>query len=177
TLKSAITIVIPGLEPSKHVRMSGSFTLLATVKTTLVGIKTSSSIESQTEVSPATVVTSEGTGVPALAQYNQPVYHQSYPSLLAIMQQMTQIMANLQEAFSFDDSRPPAFNIQSMKAPACFYGTQPFKSEVSFSPARYCFRNGKANSCGDMKQFLYAISFLIGRAAKWMEPHISNVTN
>ncbi|MBW0573002.1 hypothetical protein O181_112717 [Austropuccinia psidii MF-1] len=93
------------------------------------------------------------------------------------MQQMTQIMANIQEAFSFEDSRPPAFNIQSMKAPDSFDGTQPSKSEVSFSPARYCFRNGKANSSEDMKKFLDSISFLIGRAAKWMEPHISNATN
>ncbi|MBW0587066.1 hypothetical protein O181_126781, partial [Austropuccinia psidii MF-1] len=47
---------------------------------------------------------SDGTeDVPALvgatlAQYNQPVSHQSEPSLLAIMQQMTQIKANLQAA-------------------------------------------------------------------------------
>ncbi|MBW0490509.1 hypothetical protein O181_030224 [Austropuccinia psidii MF-1] len=39
-----------------------------------------------------------GTGGPTLAQSNQHVSHQSEPSLLVIMQQMTQIMANLQEA-------------------------------------------------------------------------------
>ncbi|MBW0508064.1 hypothetical protein O181_047779 [Austropuccinia psidii MF-1] len=42
----------------------------------------------------------QGTRRPAPAQYDQPVSHQSEPSLLAIMQQMTQIMANLQTASS-----------------------------------------------------------------------------
>ncbi|MBW0534502.1 hypothetical protein O181_074217 [Austropuccinia psidii MF-1] len=43
------------------------------------------------------------------------------------MQQMTQIMANLQEASSSESSRPPAFKTPSMKAPECFDGTRPFK--------------------------------------------------
>ncbi|MBW0482437.1 hypothetical protein O181_022152 [Austropuccinia psidii MF-1] len=53
-----------------------------------------------TEGVPAPVGESQGTGGPTLAQSNQPVSHKSEPSLLAIMQQMTQIMANLQEASS-----------------------------------------------------------------------------
>ncbi|MBW0581299.1 hypothetical protein O181_121014 [Austropuccinia psidii MF-1] len=51
-----------------------------------------------TEGAPAHVGASQGTGGPTLAQSNQPVSHKSEPSLLALMQQMTQIMANLQEA-------------------------------------------------------------------------------
>ncbi|MBW0465607.1 hypothetical protein O181_005322 [Austropuccinia psidii MF-1] len=42
----------------------------------------------------------QGTGVPPLAQSNQRGSHQSEPSLLAIMQQMTEIMANLKESSS-----------------------------------------------------------------------------
>ncbi|MBW0480420.1 hypothetical protein O181_020135 [Austropuccinia psidii MF-1] len=53
-----------------------------------------------TEGVPAPVRKYQGTGGPTLAQSNQPVSHQSEPSLLAIMQQMTQIMANLQAASS-----------------------------------------------------------------------------
>ncbi|MBW0560116.1 hypothetical protein O181_099831 [Austropuccinia psidii MF-1] len=49
-----------------------------------------------TEGVPAPVGASQGTGGPTLAKSNQPVSHQSKPSSLAIMQQMTQIMANLQ---------------------------------------------------------------------------------
>ncbi|MBW0494920.1 hypothetical protein O181_034635 [Austropuccinia psidii MF-1] len=47
---------------------------------------------------PAPVRAYQGTEGPTLAQSNKPVSHQSEPSLLAIMQQMTQIMANLQAA-------------------------------------------------------------------------------
>ncbi|MBW0584044.1 hypothetical protein O181_123759 [Austropuccinia psidii MF-1] len=49
-----------------------------------------------TEGVPAPVGASQGAGGPTLAQSNQPISHQSEPSLLAIMQQMTHIMANLQ---------------------------------------------------------------------------------
>ncbi|MBW0532923.1 hypothetical protein O181_072638 [Austropuccinia psidii MF-1] len=49
-----------------------------------------------TEGVPAPVGASQGTEGPTLAQSNQPVSHQSEPSLLAIVQQMTQSMANLQ---------------------------------------------------------------------------------
>ncbi|MBW0545934.1 hypothetical protein O181_085649 [Austropuccinia psidii MF-1] len=49
-----------------------------------------------TEGVPAPVEASQSTGGPTLAQSDQPVSHQSEPSLLAIMHHMTQIMANLQ---------------------------------------------------------------------------------
>ncbi|MBW0547456.1 hypothetical protein O181_087171 [Austropuccinia psidii MF-1] len=104
-----------------------------------------------TEDSPAPVGASEVTRRPTLAQYDQPVSHQSEPSLLAIMQQMTQIMANLQAASSSESSRPPAFKNQSMKAPECFYGTQPFK----------------------VRSFIQSF----GRAAKWIEPYLFNLAS
>ncbi|MBW0588842.1 hypothetical protein O181_128557 [Austropuccinia psidii MF-1] len=50
-----------------------------------------------TEGVPSPVGASQGTGGPTLAQSNQPE-----PSLLAIMQQMTHIMANLQVASSYE---------------------------------------------------------------------------
>ncbi|MBW0485061.1 hypothetical protein O181_024776 [Austropuccinia psidii MF-1] len=53
---------------------------------------------------------SEVTGERNLAQSNQTVTHQCEPYLLAIMQQMTQIMSNIQEDSSFEASRQPAFN-------------------------------------------------------------------
>ncbi|MBW0497503.1 hypothetical protein O181_037218 [Austropuccinia psidii MF-1] len=70
-----------------------------------------------TEGVPAPLGESQGTGGPTLAQSNKPVSAQSEQSLLAIMQKMTQIMANLQKASSSDSSRPPAFKTPSMKAP------------------------------------------------------------
>ncbi|MBW0552379.1 hypothetical protein O181_092094 [Austropuccinia psidii MF-1] len=53
-----------------------------------------------TEGVPAPVGESQGTGRPTLSHSNQPVSHQSEPSLLAIMQKMTWIMTNLQAASS-----------------------------------------------------------------------------
>ncbi|MBW0499161.1 hypothetical protein O181_038876 [Austropuccinia psidii MF-1] len=63
-----------------------------------------------TEGVPAPVGESQGTGGLNLAQSDKPVSHQSEPSLLAIMQQMTQIMADFQEASVSESSRPPACN-------------------------------------------------------------------
>ncbi|MBW0554398.1 hypothetical protein O181_094113 [Austropuccinia psidii MF-1] len=45
------------------------------------------------EAVPAPVRASQGTGRPTLAQSDQPVFHQCEPSLLAILHQITQIMA------------------------------------------------------------------------------------
>ncbi|MBW0494212.1 hypothetical protein O181_033927 [Austropuccinia psidii MF-1] len=89
---------------------------------------------------PALVGSSQGTGGPTIAQSDQPVSHQSEPSLLVILQHMTQIMANIQSGSSSESSRPQAFKTPSIK------------------------------------KVLYATSFLIGRAEKWIEPYISNLT-
>ncbi|MBW0475811.1 hypothetical protein O181_015526 [Austropuccinia psidii MF-1] len=118
---------------------------------------------------PAPVGASLGTGGPTLAQ--------SDPSLLAIMQHMTQIMANLQAASSSDSSRPPAFKTSSMKVPECFYGTRPFKFRSFIQSCQLIFHNDMANFSQDRKKVLNATSFLIGRAAKWIEPYLSNLTN
>ncbi|MBW0562038.1 hypothetical protein O181_101753 [Austropuccinia psidii MF-1] len=80
-----------------------------------------------TEAAPAPVGAPQGIGRPTLAQSDEPVSHQSEPSLLAIMQQMTQMLANLQASSSFESSRSPAIKTPSMKETKCFYGTQPFK--------------------------------------------------
>ncbi|MBW0554516.1 hypothetical protein O181_094231 [Austropuccinia psidii MF-1] len=130
-----------------------------------------------TEGVPAPVEASQGTGGPTVAQSNQPVSHQSEPSLLAIMQQMTQIMVNLQEASSSEASRPQAFKTPSMKAPECFDETQPFKVRSLIQPSHLIFHNDPANFPQDRKKVLYATSFLIVRAAKCIEPDISILTN
>ncbi|MBW0585471.1 hypothetical protein O181_125186 [Austropuccinia psidii MF-1] len=102
-----------------------------------------------TEGVPAPVEASQGTGGPTLAQSNQ-----SEPSLLAIMQQMTQIMANLKEASSSEASRPPAFKTPSMNAPECFYGTQLFKLRSFIQSCQLIFHNDPANFAQDRKKVL-----------------------
>ncbi|MBW0517085.1 hypothetical protein O181_056800 [Austropuccinia psidii MF-1] len=110
-----------------------------------------------------TIFKGPGTGGPGIAQYSQ-----SEPSLLANMQQMTQIVANTQVASSSEASRPPAFKTPSMKAQECFDGTQPFKVRSFIQSCQLIFHNYCANFSQDGKQILYATSFLIGRAAKWI---------
>ncbi|MBW0474358.1 hypothetical protein O181_014073 [Austropuccinia psidii MF-1] len=119
----------------------------------------------------------QGTGGPALAQSNQPVSYHSEPSLLAIMQQMTQSMANIQAASSSEASRPPAFKTPSMKAPECFFGTQPFKFRIFIQSFQLICHNDQANCPQGRNKVPYATSFLIGRAAKWIETYLSNITN
>ncbi|MBW0587798.1 hypothetical protein O181_127513 [Austropuccinia psidii MF-1] len=112
-----------------------------------------------TEAASTPVGESEGTRGPTIAQYDQPVSHQTEPSLLAIMQQMTQIMANLQEAASSEVPRPQAFKNPSMKVPECFDGTQPFKVRSFIQSCQLIFHNDPANFSQDRKKVLYATSF------------------
>ncbi|MBW0562400.1 hypothetical protein O181_102115 [Austropuccinia psidii MF-1] len=119
-----------------------------------------------TEASPSPVEALQGTGRPTLAQSDHPVPHQSETSLMAIMQQMTQIMANLQAASSSESSRPPAFKTPCMKEPECFDGTQPFKVRRFIQSCQSIFHNYPANFSQDRKKVLYATSFLLGSAAK-----------
>ncbi|MBW0478530.1 hypothetical protein O181_018245, partial [Austropuccinia psidii MF-1] len=130
-----------------------------------------------TEGVSAPVGESQGTGGPTLAQSNQPVPHQCEPSLLAIMQKMTQIMANLQAASSSEASQPPAFKSPSMKAPKSLDGTQPLNIEIFIQSYQLIFHNDQEIFSQDRKKVLYATSFLIGRDSKLIEPYLSNITN
>ncbi|MBW0485752.1 hypothetical protein O181_025467 [Austropuccinia psidii MF-1] len=99
-----------------------------------------------TEAVPAPVRESQGIGGPTLAQ--------SEPFLLAIMQQMTQIMANLQAVSSSESSKPPALKTLSMKAPDFFDGTQPFKVRSFIQSCQLIFNNDLENFLQDRKKVL-----------------------
>ncbi|MBW0474683.1 hypothetical protein O181_014398 [Austropuccinia psidii MF-1] len=118
-----------------------------------------------TEVLPIPVRKSQVTGGPTLAQSNHPCSCQSEKSLLSIMQQMTQIMANVQETQSHEGSIPPDFKTQSMKAPDCFDRTQPFKVTRFIQSCQLIFHNDQVIFSEDKKKALYATSFLIERAS------------
>ncbi|MBW0565026.1 hypothetical protein O181_104741 [Austropuccinia psidii MF-1] len=64
-----------------------------------------------------------------------------------------------------------------MKAPECFDGTQPFKVRSFIQSYHLIFHNDPKISSQDRKKVLYATSFPIGRAAKWIQPYLSNLTN
>ncbi|MBW0525525.1 hypothetical protein O181_065240 [Austropuccinia psidii MF-1] len=112
-----------------------------------------------------------------LSQLNQPGSHQFEPYLLAIIQKMTQIMANLQANSSSKASRPTGFNTSSMKVPDCFDDTQSFKVRGFIQSFQLIINNYQENFFEDKKKDLYATSFLIGRASKWIEPYVYNLTN
>ncbi|MBW0525116.1 hypothetical protein O181_064831 [Austropuccinia psidii MF-1] len=145
------------------------------------GVEEESFVEKEeydgTEGGFAPVGVAQGTGGPTLAQSNQHVSHQCELSLLSIMQQMNQIMANIQEASSSEASRPPAFKNQSMTAPEFFDGTKPFKVRSFIQSCQCIFHNDQVNLSEYRKKVLYATSFLIGRDEKWIEPYLSNLPN
>ncbi|MBW0473632.1 hypothetical protein O181_013347 [Austropuccinia psidii MF-1] len=93
------------------------------------------------------------------------------------MQQMTKIMTNHQEDSSSEESRPPSFKNASIKAPEFFYGTQPFKVRSFIKSFQFIFHNDLENFSQDRKKVFYAITFLIGREAKWIKTYLSNLTN
>ncbi|MBW0517941.1 hypothetical protein O181_057656 [Austropuccinia psidii MF-1] len=90
---------------------------------------------------------------------------------------MTQIIANLQAASSSEASRPPAFKTPCIKAPECFDGTQPFRVRSFIQSFQLILHNDLENFPQDRNKVLYVTSFLIGRAAKCIEPYLSNLTN
>ncbi|MBW0466349.1 hypothetical protein O181_006064 [Austropuccinia psidii MF-1] len=130
-----------------------------------------------TEVIPSPLRASEGTGGLTLAQSNQNVSNNSDPFLLDIMQQMTQIMANLQEASSHESSRPPAFKTPSMKAIGFFYGTQPFKVISFIQSCQLTFHNYQENFSHNRKIFLYVTSSFCWKGFKMIDNYHSNPTN
>ncbi|MBW0573597.1 hypothetical protein O181_113312 [Austropuccinia psidii MF-1] len=64
-----------------------------------------------------------------------------------------------------------------MKAPECFDGTQPFKVRSFIQSCQLIFHNDPENFSQDRKKVFYATSFLVGRAAKWIDPYLSNLNN
>ncbi|MBW0524604.1 hypothetical protein O181_064319 [Austropuccinia psidii MF-1] len=126
---------------------------------------------------PDPVGASQGIGGQTLAQSYQAVSHQSEPSLLALMQQMTQIMTNNQAASYFESLKPSSFKTPSMKAPECFDGTQPLKVRSSIQSCQLIVHEDLQNVSQYRKNVLYATSFLIVRAEKCIEPYHSNLTN
>ncbi|MBW0591507.1 hypothetical protein O181_131222, partial [Austropuccinia psidii MF-1] len=107
------------------------------------------------EGTPAPVGACQSIRGPTLAQSYQPVSHQSEPSLLAIKQQMTQIMANIQAASSSESSRPPDFTTPSMNAPEFFDGTPPLKVRSFIQSYQLTFHNDPANYAQDRRKLSY----------------------
>ncbi|MBW0579795.1 hypothetical protein O181_119510 [Austropuccinia psidii MF-1] len=108
------------------------------------------------EVATALAGVPEASEAENLAHSNKPLVSQAEPKFLKMMEQMTQFVGKLtQEVAPRDNSKAPALNTLSMKAPDSF--------DTNFFP--------------DRKKALYSTSFLTGRAGKWIEPYLSNISN
>ncbi|MBW0593948.1 hypothetical protein O181_133663 [Austropuccinia psidii MF-1] len=95
-----------------------------------------------------------------------------------MMEQMTQLMGQLTQAVTpRDNSKAPAFKTPSMKASDSFYGTQAHKLRGFIQSCQLIFHNDPENFFSDKKKVLYSTSFLTGRAGKWIEPYLSNISN
>ncbi|MBW0540679.1 hypothetical protein O181_080394 [Austropuccinia psidii MF-1] len=113
-----------------------------------------------------------------LTTTNQALVSESDPSLLKIMDQMATIMGQLsQEAANRDNSKAPAFKTPSMNAPDSFDGTQAHKLRGFIQSCQFIFHNDPENLFSNRNKVLYSTSFLTGRAAKWIEPYLSNISN
>ncbi|MBW0583163.1 hypothetical protein O181_122878 [Austropuccinia psidii MF-1] len=75
--------------------------------------------------------------------------HHYEQSSFSIMKEMSQIMANIQEA-----SRPPAFNTQSMNAPDCFDWIKRFKVRSFIQSCTMIFHNDQEDF-SEEKEALY----------------------
>ncbi|MBW0509169.1 hypothetical protein O181_048884 [Austropuccinia psidii MF-1] len=95
-----------------------------------------------------------------------------------MMEQMTQFMGQLTQAVApRDNSKSPVFKTLSMKAPDSFDGTQAHKLIGFIQACQLIFHNDPANFFSDRIKVLYSTSFLTGRACKWIEPYLSNISN
>ena len=64
-----------------------------------------------------------------------------------------------------------------MKAPDSFDGTKAYELRGIIQSCQLIFHNDPANFSSDRKKVLYSTSFLAGRAGKWIEPYLSNISN
>ncbi|MBW0541892.1 hypothetical protein O181_081607 [Austropuccinia psidii MF-1] len=116
----------------------------------------------KTEVATALAGVPEASEAANLAHSNQPLVSQADPNFLKMME---------------DNTKAPEFKTPSMKEPDSFDGTQAHKVRGFIQSCQLLFHNDAANFFSERKKFLYSTSFLTGRAGKWIEPYLSNISN
>ncbi|MBW0503445.1 hypothetical protein O181_043160 [Austropuccinia psidii MF-1] len=94
------------------------------------------------------------------------------------MEQIANIMGQLSQAAApRDNSKSPEFKTASMKEPDVFDGTQAHKLRGFIQSCQFIFHNEPVNFFYDRKNVLYSNLFLTGRAGKWIEPYLPNISN
>ncbi|MBW0550395.1 hypothetical protein O181_090110 [Austropuccinia psidii MF-1] len=87
-------------------------------------------------------------------------------------------MGQLTQAVSTrDTSKAPEFKTPSMKGPDFFDSTKAYKLRGFIQSCQLIFHNDPENCFSERKKVLYSTFFLTGRAGKWIEPYLSNISN
>ncbi|MBW0564450.1 hypothetical protein O181_104165 [Austropuccinia psidii MF-1] len=132
----------------------------------------------ETEVAAALVGAPEASETPNIAIFHQPHVSKAEPNFLKMMEKMTKFMGQITKAVSPREiSRAPAFKTPSMKAPYSFDGSKAHKMRGFIQSCQLIFYNDPENLFSDRKKVLYSTSFLTGRAGKWIESYLSNISN
>ncbi|MBW0534393.1 hypothetical protein O181_074108 [Austropuccinia psidii MF-1] len=132
----------------------------------------------ETEVATAFAGVPEASEAANPGHSNQPLVSQAKPNFLKMMEQITKFMGQLTQAVApRNNSKAPALNNLSIKAPNSFDGTQAHKLRGFIQSCQLIFHNDPANFFSDRKNVLYSTSFLTGTAGKWIEPYLSNISN
>ncbi|MBW0471764.1 hypothetical protein O181_011479 [Austropuccinia psidii MF-1] len=132
----------------------------------------------ETEVVAALAGAPEASEAANIDHSDQPLVSQDEPNFLKMMEKTAQLMGKLtQEVSPRDSSKAPAFKNPSMKAPYSFDGTQGHKLRGFIQSCQLIFHNDPANFFSDRKKVVDSASFLTGRAGKWIEPYLSNISN
>ncbi|MBW0570792.1 hypothetical protein O181_110507 [Austropuccinia psidii MF-1] len=132
----------------------------------------------ETEVETALAGAPEASETENIAHSNQPLVSPAEPNFLNMMEQMTQLMGKITQAVApTENSKAPAFKTPSMKSLDSFDGTQAHKLRGFIQACQLIFHNSPANFFSDRMKVLYSTSFITGRACKWIEPYLSNISN
>ncbi|MBW0502247.1 hypothetical protein O181_041962 [Austropuccinia psidii MF-1] len=106
------------------------------------------------------------------------IYEGTEQSFLKMMEQMTKLMGQLTQSVTpRENCKAPEFKTPSMKAPDSFDGTQAHKLKGFIKYCQLIFNNDSENFFSHKKKVLYSTYFLTGRAGKWIEPYLSNISN
>ncbi|MBW0548883.1 hypothetical protein O181_088598 [Austropuccinia psidii MF-1] len=91
-----------------------------------------------------------------IALSSKPLVSQTEPSLLKMMEKMTQFMGQLTQAITpRDNSKAPALKTPYMRAPDSFDGTQAHKLRGFIQACQLIFHNDPENFFSDRKKVLY----------------------
>ena len=128
--------------------------------------------ESPTPQEAANESESEEEGIPIAGPSN--VDATPEPTMTQVLAMMAQILATRTPTTA---SEGPVFRTPSMKAPDSFDRTNPSKLRGYIQSCNLIFHNDIRSFPNDRRKVIYAVGYLSGKCAKWIEPFLSKLGN